>query len=146
MSIETALSGIIPKTIPFFGWYFRKVMGVPLLGRSVGLTNKALGRLLPHLSFLGFRKDQSFETAVRNWETYLKLVGARYELEESSSGERVYTFRQCPAGHCRPEHLDACNATMELDSSLVQNSGARLIVEKRIPLDGICVERIAPNS
>jgi hypothetical protein len=31
---------------------------------------------------------------------------------------------------------------MELDSSLVENSGAKLLVDKRFPLDGVCVERV----
>jgi hypothetical protein len=133
---------LIAKTIPFWGSYFRGMVKIPLLGRTVGLTNKMLGRLLPKLSFLGFRKEASYENAVWNWEIFLKLIGAEYDVKVTSPQSRLYTFKKCPAGHCRLEHLNACNATMELDNSLVESSGARLVVDKRFPLDGICVERI----
>jgi len=142
MEKEVNYSGIISKTIPFWGSYFRIVVRIPLLGRTVGLTNKALGRLLPKLSFLGFRKEASYENAVWNWEIFLKLIGAEYDVEVKSPHSRIYNIKKCPAGHCRLEHLNACNATMELDNSLVENSGAKLIVDKRFPTDGICVERI----
>jgi hypothetical protein len=145
MKTKIKPSGIISKTIPFFGLYFRILIRIPLLGRTVGLTNKALGRLLPNISFLGFRKEASFENAVWNWENFLKLIGAQYDVEISTSRSRIYTIKKCPAGHCRLEHLDACKATMELDNSLVERSGARLIVDKRLPLDGTCVERVAPK-
>ena len=133
---------LIAKTIPFWGSCFRGMVKIPLLGKTVGLTNKTLGRLLPKLSFLGFRKETSYENAVWNWEIFLKLIGAQYNVEVTSSRSRIYNIRKCPAGHCRLEHLDACNATMELDNSLVESSGAKLIVDKRFPIDGICVERV----
>ena len=142
MNTESNLSGIILKTTPFFGSYCRGVVRIPLLGRTLGLTNKALGRLLPKLSFLGFRKEASYENAVWNWEIFLKLIGADYDVEAISPQSRIYNIKKCPAGHCRLEHLDACNATMELDNSLIESSGARLIVDKRFPIDGICVERV----
>jgi hypothetical protein len=133
---------LIAKTIPFWGSYFRGMVRIPLLGRTVGPTNKLLGRLLPKLSFLGFRKEASYENAFWNWEIFLKLIGAEYDVEATSPQSRLYTIKKCPAGHCRLEHLDGCNATMELDNSLVESSGARLIVDKRFPIDGVCVERI----
>ena len=133
---------LIAKTIPFWGSYFRGMVKIPLLGRTVGLTNKMLGRLLPKLSFLGFRKEASYENAVWNWEIFLKLIGADYDVEAISPQSRIYNIKKCPAGHCRLEHLDACRATMELDNSLIESSGARLIVDKRFPIDGICVERV----
>ena len=142
MNTESNLSGIILKTTPFFGSYCRGVVRIPFLGRTLGLTNKALGRLLPKLSFLGFRKEASYENAVWNWEIFLKLIGADYDVEAISPQSRIYNIKKCPAGHCRLEHLDACNATMELDNSLIESSGARLIVDKRFPIDGICVERV----
>jgi hypothetical protein len=142
---EAAASWIISKATPFFGLYVRTMARVPFLGRMAGLTNKALGRLLPRLSFLGYRRGASFENAVWNWEIFLTHIGADYDVETSSPQSRLYTIKSCPAGHCRPEHLDACNATMELDSSLVESSGARLMVDKRFPLDGVCVERIVPK-
>lgn len=138
-------SGIIAKTIPFFGLYIRAVVRIPLLGRMLGSTNKALGRLLPNLSFLGFRKEASYENAIWNWEIFLKLIGAQYDVEGTSPESKLYTIKECPAGYCRLEHLDACKVTMELDNSLIERSGARLIVDKRFPIDGICVERIVPK-
>jgi len=54
-------SRIIATTIPFWGWYFRLAAKIPLAGKITGLTNKALGKLLPELSFLGFRKEASYE-------------------------------------------------------------------------------------
>jgi hypothetical protein len=146
MKTESNFSGIISKTVPFFGLYFRVVIRIPLLGKAVGLTNKALGRLLPYISILGFRKEKSYENAVWNWELFLKLIGAQYDMEASSPQSRLYTIKKCPAGHCRLEHLDACKATMELDNSLVESSGARLIVDKRFPLDGVCMERIVSEK
>ncbi|HNZ64381.1 MAG TPA: hypothetical protein PKJ10_00975 [Smithella sp.] len=133
---------IITKTIPFWGKYFRLAAKIPLVGKITALTNKLLGKLLPKLSFLGFRKDASYENAIWNWEIFLKLIGAEYDAEVTSPQSKIYYIKKCPAGHCRLEHLDACNATMELDNSLVENSGAKLVVDKRFPLDGICVEKI----
>jgi len=138
-------SGIISKTVPFWGFFFRFAVRIPVLGKTVGLTNRSLGRLLPGLSFLGFRKEASYENAIWNWELFLKLIGAQYDAETVSPQLRIYNIRKCPAGHCRPGHLDACKATMELDNSIVESSGARLLVDKRFPIDGICVERIVPQ-
>jgi hypothetical protein len=145
MKTEVKHSGIISKTIPFIGLYIRGVVRIPLLGRMLGSTHKALGRLLPNLSFLGFRKEASYENAIWNWEIFLNLIGAQYDVEETSPESRIYTIKECPAGHCRLEHLDACKVTMELDNSLIERSGARLIVDKRLPIDGICLERIVPK-
>jgi len=142
MNMKNVLSWIILKTTPFFGSYCRSVIRIPILGKTLGLTSKALGRLLPHLAFFGFRKGKSYENAIWNWEIFLKLIGAQYNVEEISSQSRLYTIEKCPAGHCRLEHLEACKATMELDNSLVESSGARLIVDKRFPIDGICIERV----
>jgi hypothetical protein len=136
------LSRITSKAVPFFGFYFRSMVRIPLLGRTVGPVNKLLGRLLPKLYFLGFRKEASYENAIWNWEIFLKLIGAEYDVESVSTQSNIYYIKKCPAGHCRLEHLDACKATMELDNSLVESSGARLIVDKRFPLDGICIERV----
>ena len=142
MNKKDRAARIISKMIPFFGFYFRTVVKIPLLGRTVGPTNRAVGRLLPRIASLGFRKEASFDTAVWNWELFLKLIGARYDVEATVPQSKRYVIHACPAGHCRLEHLDACKATMELDNSLVERSGARLIVDKRFPLDGVCIERL----
>jgi hypothetical protein len=105
MKTEVKHSGIISKTIPFFGLYIRGVVRIPLLGRMLGLTNKVLGRLLPSLSFLGFLKEASYDNAIWNWEIFLKLIGAHYDVEETSPDSRLYTIKECPAGSCRLEHL-----------------------------------------
>jgi hypothetical protein len=139
-------SWVIRISTPFFGTYCRGVVRIPLVGRMVGLTNKLTGRLLPRLSFLGFRPEASYGNAVRNWEIFLGLIGATYDVEEISPRERRYTIHKCPAGHCRIGHLEACKATMELDNSLVEASGARLIVDKRFPVDGVCVERVVADE
>jgi len=107
-----------------------------------GVINKILGRLLPSVSFLGFRKGTSFENAVWNYEILLKLIGAKYDIETTSFQSRPYIIHKCPAGHCRLEHLDACRVTMELNHSLVESSGGRLIVDKRCPINNICIEKI----
>jgi hypothetical protein len=146
LKIEIKPSGIISKIVPFFGLFIRSFVRIPLFGKFLGATNKALGRLLTKLSFLGFGKEASYENAIRNWEVFLKLIGAKYDVEQTSPESRLYTINECPAGYCRLEHLDACKVTMELDNSLVESSGAKLIVEKRFPIDGICVERIVPKE
>lgn len=145
MQTSTKASHIIARTIPFWGWYFRLAAKIPLVGKITALTNKLLGKILPRLSFLGFRKEPSYENAIWNWEVFLKLIGAEYDAEETSTQSKIYYIKKCPAGHCRMEHLDACNITMELDNSVVENSGASLILNKRFPLDGICVERVVPK-
>jgi hypothetical protein len=145
MQSEIKYSGIISRTIPFWGSCFRLAVKIPLGDKMVRMTNRGLGRLLPNLSFLGFRKEKSYENAVWNWEIFLKLIGAEYDAETISPQSKLYNFRKCPAGHCRLEHLDACKVTMELDNSLVESSGGRLIVDKRIPIDGVCVEKIVPK-
>lgn len=135
-------SWIIRKFTPLFGTYCRGMVRLPLIGRMVGLTNRLTGHLLPRLSFLGFRPEASFGNAVHNWEIFLGLIGASYDVEEISPEERRYTIHKCPAGHCRIEHLGACKATMELDNCLIEASGAKLIIDKRFPVDSVCVERI----
>ncbi len=140
------LSWTIQKTTPFFGMYCRGAVRIPLAGGMVGMTNRVAGRLMPRLSFLGFRREASYENAVHNWDIFLGLIGASYDVEEISHGERRYTIHACPAGHCRIGHFAACKATMELDNSLVSASGARLIVDKRFPVDGVCVERIVSHD
>jgi hypothetical protein len=146
MKTESKFSKVIAKTIPFWGKYFRLAVRIPLLGKTVALTNKALGWLLPRLSFLGFRKEASYENAIWNWEVFLNLIGADYDAETTSSQSKIYYIKKCPAEHCRLEHLDACKVTMELDNSLVENSGAKLVVDKRFPIDGICVERVVSKN
>lgn len=141
-SLKDKIFVAITKTIPLWGKYFRLAVRIPLLGKTVGPINKLVGRLLPQLAFLGFRKEASFENAVQNYKIFLKLIGAQYDVEETSPQSRPFIIHKCPAGHCCIEHLDACNATMELNHSLVENSGAILVVDKRSPLDGICVERV----
>ncbi len=139
-------SQFIAKTISFWGKYFRFAVKIPPLGKMTGVSNKALGWLLPHLSFLGFRKEASYENAIWNWEIFLELIGAEYDAEVTSPQSKTYYIKKCPAGHCRLNHLDACKITMELDNSLVENSGAKLIVDKRFPIDGICVERVVSSN
>ena len=121
----------------------RALVRVPGVGKKmVAGTSRALGKAAPHLGFLGFRRNPSYETAIWNWEVFLNLIGAEYEKETISPHENAYTFHSCPAGFCHPNHLEACEATMQLDQSLVEKSGAQLIVEKRIPIDGVCVELV----
>jgi len=142
MQTSNKTSQIIAKTIPFWGKYFRLAAKIPLVGKITALTNKVLGKILPRISFLGFRKEPSYENAIWNWEIFLNLIGAEYDAKVTSPQSKNYYIKKCPAGHCRLEHLDACHVTMALDNSLVENSGASLIVDKRFPLDGICVERV----
>ena len=137
------IESIIHKILPFLGVYFRMGVKVPLLRKMIFFTNGAVGRLIPNLSFLGFRKEKSYENALWNWELYLRLVGADYELQENDVGEKIYIFKKCPVGNCCRKHIDACKATMAVDHNVVEISGAKLILEKTIPVDGICVERIA---
>ncbi|MDM8516813.1 hypothetical protein QUF76_11485 [Desulfobacterales bacterium HSG16] len=128
---------------PVVGLLNRSVLRFPVLGKNfLALSNKMIGKLLPNLAFLGFRKEANYENAIWNWEIFLNLIGAEYKVEEISEDSKIYTFKKCPAGYCRSEHLNVCKATMELDHSLVESSGAKLIVEKRFPIDGICVEKI----
>ncbi|MBN2158298.1 MAG: hypothetical protein JW807_02805 [Spirochaetes bacterium] len=142
MKSEGSSRGIIAKTIPLWGIFFRAAVQIPGMGKAVGSANRALGRLLPRLSFLGFRREPSYENAVWNWEVFLRLIGAEYDFQTLSPESKLYNIRTCPAGHCEPEHLEACRITMELDASLVESSGGRLIVDRRIPMDGICVEKV----
>ena len=129
--------------VPVIGFWNRIIVRFPILGKGIiVLSNKMTGKMLPYLSFLGFRKETSYENAVWNWEIFLNLIGAEYEAEEVSPEINVYTIKKCPAGFCSSKHLNACKATMALDHSLVESSGARLIVEKRIPVDGVCIEKI----
>ncbi|MDJ0765747.1 MAG: hypothetical protein QNJ97_22375 [Myxococcota bacterium] len=133
----------IGMMIPLSGFFNRVVVNVPILGkRIIGMSNNIFGKALPRLSFLGFRKEKSYENAIWNWEIFLHLIGAEYTVEETEDNLRTYTISKCPAGYCHSGHLNACLATMELDHSLVESSGARLVVEKRFPIDGVCIEKI----
>jgi hypothetical protein len=136
---------IMKPVVAMTGMQNRLLCKVPVVGKPmVAGTSKMIGKLAPHLGFLGFRKVKSYENALWNWEVFLDLIGAAYEKDVLSPEETVYTFRKCPAGFCCAEHLDACEGTMMLDHTLVEKSGAKLRVDKRIPVDGICVEAIIP--
>jgi len=136
-------SWAIPTIVSVIGFGNRITAKLPILGKkTIAFSSKIAGKLLPSMTFLGFRKEASYENAIQNWELFLKLIGAEYTAENTAPNEKTYTITKCPAGYCRPGHLKACQATMELDHNLVKNSGARLVVEKRIPTDGVCVEKI----
>ncbi|MEW6554754.1 MAG: hypothetical protein AB1384_10765 [Actinomycetota bacterium] len=138
-------AGVMKPVVKLVGMESRIMVRVPRGRKMVEATSRALGKLTPRLAFLGFRKEPSYENAIHNWEVYLSLVGAGdYEKEVRGPQENVYTFRRCPAGYACSEHLDACEATMVLDDTVVTASGARLRVDKSIPVDGICVESIVP--
>jgi hypothetical protein len=135
--LTTIFKGVAVMT----GLLTRVMLKIPVVGEAMLTSqNKILGKVFPYLSFLGFQRGSSYEIALSNWETYLGLLGGDYEKETVSPGRNVYTFHKCPAGYCRREHLAACEVTMVLDNSLVEASGAKLVVEKCIPTDGMCVE------
>lgn len=136
---------VVKPVVAVVGMQNRLMCKVPGVGKQmVAMTSKSLGKLLPKLSFLGFRNQPSYENALWNWELFLELLGADYEKEELGAEGNRYTFHKCPAGYTCAAHLDACEATMELDNNLTKSSGAKLIVEKCIPNDGVCVETLAP--
>jgi hypothetical protein len=143
MKDNPVLLKIMKVTVALTGLLNRALVRVPGVGKKmVASTSKSLGKVAPHLSFLGLRKEPSYDNAIWNWEIFLHLIGAEYEKEEVSPHKTTYTFHRCPVGCCRPEHLDACEATMQLDRNFVETSGARLMVEKCIPVDGVCVETL----
>ncbi len=134
---------VMKPVVSVVGMQNRLLCKIPGMGKTmVAFSSRSLGKLLPKLSFLGYRKEPSYENALHNWEVFLDIIGAQYEKETLGPQEVQYTFRKCPAGYSCGAHLDACEATMELDNNLVKSSGAELVVEKRIPKDGICIEKI----
>lgn len=138
-------SKVLKTTTPVIGVLNRVLVKVPLVGEKlVAGTSKSLGKLTARNKALGFKTEPSYENALYNWELFLELLGAEFKREDLSPTAKVYTFVRCPAGYSEPEHLSACVATMELDQSLVSTSGGQLIIEKRIPIDGLCAVRIVP--
>ncbi len=134
---------VVKPVVAAVGLQNRLMCRIPGVGsKMVGATSKSLGKLLPKLAFLGFRKEPSYENALWNWELFLELLGANYEKENLGPESNQYTFHKCPAGYTCAAHLDACEATMELDHNLVKSSGAKLLVEKCMPKDGVCVETL----
>jgi hypothetical protein len=143
MKTDDKTSWDISFMIPSVGLFNRIIIKLPILGKSIlSLSNKMIGKMIPNLTFLGFRKEATYENAIWNWENFLSLIGADYTVENDSPDSRIYTIYKCPAGYCHLGHLNACQATMKLDHSLVESSGAKLIVEKRFPIDGVCIEKI----
>jgi hypothetical protein len=129
--------------IPIIGFINKIIVKIPFIGRTLlSFSNRMTGKSLPYFTFLGFRKAATYENAIWNWEIFLSLIGAKYSAEEISPDIKVYTIFKCPAGYCQKRHLDACKVTMEIDSNLVKRSGAKLIVEKRFPIDGVCIEHV----
>jgi hypothetical protein len=140
---SSLVSKVMKPVVAMVGLQNRLLVRVPVVGKKmVEGSSAALGKLAPRLSFLGFRNQTSYENALWNWENFLAILGADYEKETVESQRNVYTFRRCPAGYCGPDHLAACEATMQLDHNLVKSSGAKLLVEKCIPKDGVCVETL----
>ena len=134
---------IIPAIVSVIGVLNRTLVRLPGVGKKiVAVSSRSVGRMIPHLSRFGFLKEPSYKNAVWNWDLFLDLIGADYEKEEAEVSVTEYKIFKCPAGFCRPEHIDACEATMECDHSLVDTSGANLVVEKCFPNDGICVEKV----
>jgi len=85
-------SGIISKTIPFFGLYIRGVVRIPLLGRMLGSTNKALGRLLPNLSFLGFRKEASTKTLFGTGKFFSSSLELNTTWKKLLQSQKLYHY------------------------------------------------------
>jgi hypothetical protein len=138
-------SKILKSSTSVIGVFNRALVRIPLVGeKMVAGTSKSLGRLTARNKMLGFKTDPSYENALFNWELFLELIGAEFKKQDLSPTAKIYTFVRCPAGYTEPEHLGACVATMELDQSLVSTSGGQLIIEKRIPIDGLCAVRIVP--
>jgi hypothetical protein len=138
-------SKILESSTSVIGVFNRALVRIPLVGeKMVAGTSKSLGRLTARNKMLGFKTDPSYENALFNWELFLDLIGAEFKKQDLSPTAKIYTFVRCPAGYTEPEHLGACVATMELDQSLVSTSGGQLIIEKRIPIDGLCAVRIVP--
>jgi hypothetical protein len=141
--MKNLISKVMPGIVALVGLMNRALVKIPGVGKAmVASTSRLLGKAAPSLGFLGLHKEPSYDNAVWNWEIFLDLIGAEYEKEAVSPFKVTYTFQRCPAGYCRPGHLDACEATMQLDHNLVEKSGAQLIVEKCIPVDGVCVETL----
>jgi len=144
-NIKSRTSKILKNSTSVIGVFNRALVKIPLVGeKMVAGTSKSLGRLTARNKMLGFKTDPSYENALFNWELFLELIGAEFKKDDLSPTAKVYTFVRCPAGYTEPEHLGACVATMELDQSLVSTSGGQLIIEKRIPIDGLCAVRIVP--
>lgn len=138
-------SKILKSITPVIGVLNRALVKVPLIGeKMVAGSSKSLGKLTARNKMLGFKTDPSYENALYNWELFLELIGAEFKKDDLNPTAKVYTFVRCPAGYTESEHLGACVATMELDQSLISTSGGQLIIEKRIPIDGICAVRIVP--
>ena len=145
MERASLASKIMKPVVRMVGIQNRLLVRVPVVGKKmVDGSSRAIGKLAPRLAFLGFKKEPSYENALHNWETFLALISAEYEKETRGPQENVYTFRKCPAGFCSSEHADACDGTMVLDHTLVASSGAKLRVDKSIPVDGICIEAVIP--
>jgi hypothetical protein len=143
MRIEGKTGWNISFMIPAVGYFNRLVLKLPFLGKIfLDLSNRLIGKMLPYFTILGFRKEASYANAIWNWENFLGLIGADYTVEIGSPESRTYTIHKCPAGYRRLEHLGACRCTMALDHGLVERSGAKLVVDKRFPIDGICIERV----
>ena len=139
------ISKLMKRITPVVGILNRAMIRVPLVGEKLVVgAGKSLGRLTARNRALGFRTEPGYENALYNWELYLELLGADYQKKDAGPTDKIYTFIRCPAGFTEPEHLAACAATMELDQALVETSGARLIIEKRIPEDGMCSVRLVP--
>ncbi|MHB8780736.1 MAG: hypothetical protein ACYC55_05070 [Candidatus Geothermincolia bacterium] len=137
------LAKVMKPIVAVVGMQNKLLVKIPGVGQKmVEGSSKGLGKVVPHLGFLGFRKEPSYENAVWNWEIYLSLLGAKYEKEVKGPQEITYKFTKCPAGYAKPGDLSACVATMKLDHTIVELSGARLIVEKCMPNDGVCVETL----
>ncbi|MDD5222503.1 MAG: hypothetical protein PHE84_00810 [bacterium] len=138
-------SKILKNSTAVIGALNRALVRIPLVGeKMVAGPSKSLGRLTARNKILGFKTDPSYENALFNWELFLELIGAEFQKKDLSPTVKIYTFLRCPAGYTEPGHLGACAATMELDRSLVSTSGGQLIIEKRIPIDGLCAVRIVP--
>jgi hypothetical protein len=145
METASSASKIMKPVVRMVGIQNRFLVRLPVVGKKiVEGSGRAIGKLAPRFTFLGFKKEPSYENALHNWETFLALISAEYEKETRGPQENVYTFLKCPAGFCSSEHADACDGTMVLDHTLVATSGAQLRVDKRIPVDGICVESVVP--
>ncbi len=144
---SSTIAKIMKPLVAGIGLQNRLLIRVPVVGKKmVEGSSAALGKVAPRLSFLGFRNQPSFENALWNWENFLAILGAEYEKESAGSESITYTFHRCPAGYWRADHLGACQATMQLDHNLVKSSGAKLLVEKCIPEDGVCVETLVPAN
>lgn len=132
------------KVMPRLGKLYEGLCRIPWVGEPLARSmNRNMGRMIFHMPGSGTRRMRS----IPELKEYLLKTGREmnfpFEVIEETVGPESFEFyvNGCPYGFRRPDQAKACDAAMEMDRTLFDRLGAKLVVLESAP-EGVAKCRI----